>query len=144
MTCRQHAHNKTRKKEIMGGNEYIMTSKKEKTKTMAASKTLSRDDLINITTNAIQTIQNKALKGRLKDHQKEKIRIQYWKTLNGFIRTSANLMLDKEIEILYDELDKLKLATTNINNDSIEDVENNIDAINEINKRIKELKKNKD
>ena len=107
-------------------------------------KPITRDDLLAITTNAIRMIQHKALNGRFKDIKKENIRIQYWKTLNGFIKTSASLMMDKDIELLYKEIDNLKLTSNNtINAGSIADMENKIDAINEIETRLKELNKQK-
>ena len=107
-------------------------------------KPITRDDLLAITTNAIRMIQHKALNGRFKDIKKENIRIQYWKTLNGFIKTSASLMMDKDIELLYKEIDNLKLTSNNtINAGSIADMENKIDTINEIETRLKELNKQK-
>lgn len=108
------------------------------------NKPITRDDLLAITTNAIRMIQHKALNGRFKDIKKENIRIQYWKTLNGFIKTSASLMMDKDVELLYKEIDNLKLTSNNtINAGSIADMENKIDAINEIETRLKELNKQK-
>ena len=108
------------------------------------NKPITRDDLLAITTNAIRMIQHKALNGRFKDIKKENIRIQYWKTLNGFIKTSASLMMDKDVELLYKEIDNLKLTSNNtINAGSIAAMENKIDAINEIETRLKELNKQK-
>ena len=105
---------------------------------------ITRDDLLAITTNAIRMIQHKIINGRFKDIKNEQIRIQYWKTLNGFIKTSASLMNDKEIETLYNEINNLKLASNNVNSCNTDDIEKKIDAIQEIEKRLKELNKSKE
>ena len=85
-------------------------------------------------------VQHKAVNGRFKDDKKENIRIQYWKTLNSLIKTLSSLINDKEIDLLHDEIESLKLVSIN-NNSNVEDLENNIDAIFEIDERIQELQK---
>jgi len=107
-------------------------------------ESVDRDNLIQITANAISKVQHKAINGRFKDDKKENIRIQYWKTLNGLIKTLSSLINDKEIERLHDEIETLKFSTSDVDKETGERIERNIDAINEIDERIRELKKNKE
>lgn len=105
---------------------------------------VDRDSLIKVVANAIIKVQHKAINGRFKDDKKENIRIQYWKTLNGLIKTLSSLINDKEIDKLHDEIKYLKLSTSDVDSESMSSIESNIDAINEIDERIKELQKAKD
>lgn len=107
-------------------------------------ESIDRDNLIKITANAIVKVQHKAINGRFKDDEKEKIRIQYWKTLNSLIKTLSGLINDKEIDMLHDELESLRLVTSDNSDESDEDIEDKIDYINEIDERLRELEKNKD
>jgi hypothetical protein len=106
---------------------------------------ISRDDLLKITVNAIQKVQHKAINGRFKDDKKEAVRIQYWKTLNGLIKTSAALMMDRDLELLSDEIESLKLiaSAADVESVNVSTLENKIDEINEIDERLNELKKSK-
>ena len=105
---------------------------------------IDRDDLIKITANAIRMVQHKALNGRFKDDKKENIRIQYWKTLNGLIKTLSSLMMDKELDLLRDEIESLKLSSGNVvESGSMAAIGEKVDAINEIDERLRELKKSK-
>lgn len=105
---------------------------------------IDRDNLIKVTANAISKVQHKAINGRFKDDKKENIRIQYWKTLNGLIKTLSSLINDKEIDMLQNEIEYLKLSTSDVDSESIDKMESNIDAINEIDERLRELQKNKE
>jgi len=105
---------------------------------------IDRDNLIKVTANAISKVQHKAINGRFKDDKKENIRIQYWKTLNGLIKTLSSLINDKEIDMLQNEIESLKLSTSDVDSESIDKMESNIDAINEIDERLRELQKNKE
>ena len=107
-------------------------------------ESVDRENLIKVTANAIMNVQHKAINGRFKDDKKENIRIQYWKTLNGLIKTLSSLINDKEIDILHDEIESLKLASEEINSDSNERIEKTVDAINEIDERLRELQKIKE
>ncbi len=103
---------------------------------------IDRDDLIKITANAIRMVQHKALNGRFKDDKKENIRIQYWKTLNGLIKTLSSLMMDKELDLLRDEIESLKLSSGDVvESGSVASIGEKVDAINEIDERLRELKK---
>ena len=105
---------------------------------------IDRDDLIKITANAIRMVQHKALNGRFKDDKKENIRIQYWKTLNGLIKTLSSLMMDKELDLLRDEIESLKLSSGDIvESGSVASIGEKVDAINEIDERLRELKNKK-
>lgn len=103
---------------------------------------IDRDDLIKITANAIRMVQHKALNGRFKDDKKENIRIQYWKTLNGLIKTLSSLMMDKELDLLRDEIESLKLSSGDVvESGSVAAIGEKVDVINEIDERLRELKK---
>ncbi len=103
---------------------------------------IDRDDLIKITANAIRMVQHKALNGRFKDDKKENIRIQYWKTLNGLIKTLSSLMMDKELDLLRDEIESLKLSSGDVvESGSVASIGEKVDVINEIDERLRELKK---
>lgn len=106
---------------------------------------IDRDNLIKVTANAISKVQHKAINGRFKDDKKENIRIQYWKTLNGLIKTLSSLINDKEIDRLQYEIQQLKLSSEiDMNNTNVDSLTDNLDAITEIDERLRELQKIKD
>lgn len=104
---------------------------------------VDRDSLIQLTANAVVRVQHKAINGRFKDDKKENIRIQYWKTLNSLIKTLANLVSDKELDMLHDEIKSLKFSSDAVVDSDNSVLEKNVDEINEIDERIKELQRKK-
>lgn len=70
--------------------------------------TQSYDVMLEQLDAAIDEIVDKIDSGRIRDVEKEKVRIKYYRTLGYLIRTKQGVLEDKTLEELAEEVEELK------------------------------------
>lgn len=66
------------------------------------------DAMIESLDSAINAVEHKIESGRIRDVEKEKVRIQYYRALSTLIRTKRRVLEDKTLEELAAEIEELK------------------------------------
>ena len=62
---------------------------------------------------AIDYLHNKALKGNVRDNQKEKVRIQWFKALSYSCSIYNQISRDNELDVLKEDIEELKKLMKN-------------------------------
>lgn len=70
--------------------------------------TQSYDVMLEQLDRTIDEISEKIESGRIRDAEKEKVRIQYYRALGYLIRTKCKVLEDKSLDELADEIEELK------------------------------------
>lgn len=72
------------------------------------------DDMLDSLDGAIENVEEKIENGRIRDVEKEKTRIQYYRVLAYLVRTKRQVLEDKTLDDLADEIEELKENDTNV------------------------------
>lgn len=68
------------------------------------------DAMIEQLDGAISEITEKIQNGRIRDPEKDKVRVQYYRTLGYMMRTKRKILEDRTLEELAEEIEELREA----------------------------------
>ncbi|BBL62641.1 plasmid mobilization relaxosome protein MobC [Methanobrevibacter arboriphilus] len=73
-------------------------------------KEITRENILEELKTSYNTLKNKLINGRIKDNEKEKIRIQQYKVLNQIAKTMNDILKQKELDEMQEEIKEIKEA----------------------------------
>ncbi len=73
-------------------------------------KEITRENILEELKTSYNTLKNKLINGRIKDNEKEKIRIQQYKVLNQIAKTMNDILKQKELAEMQEEIKEIKEA----------------------------------